>query len=169
MSATSSDALRHLALWLDRLQPRGGGGIKSRGILGRRRLARDGSGGCGWGGGGLLNFGLGLVFVVGGGVVPGGLALLPLLLLALLALRDGQLGGEPVDAPPQAGAQDGEDEAVDVVGGDEEEEEDELEGGEGAVGGLEEGGRRAGRKDALPELDEEGRHGGGGVFRGVRV
>lgn len=91
------------------------------------------------------------------------LLLLFLLGLCLLgALVSRQLRGEPVDAPPQAGGQDGEDDAVDAVGREEHGEQDELQGGEGDVGRFEEGRGWAGGEDAFPELDEEGRHGGGG-------
>lgn len=96
------------------------------------------------------------------------LLLLFFLLLLLLGLRllgalvSRQLRGEPVDAPPQAGGQDGEDDAVDAVGREEHGEQDELQGGKGDVGRFEEGRGWAGREDALPELDEEGGHGCGG-------
>jgi hypothetical protein len=82
--------------------------------------------------------------------------------LGLLALLVGdELGGEPVDGPPEAAAKEGEDDEVVAVCGDEQDQERELQGGETGVCGDENGGRWAGNEDGLPEVDEKGRHGGG--------
>lgn len=75
---------------------------------------------------------------------------------------------EPVDAVPQAGAEDGENTKVNRGGGYEEDEEEELEGAEGGVGRDEEGRCWAWGEDGLPEVDEEGRHGAVWCEREVR-
>ena len=72
-----------------------------------------------------------------------------------------EFGREPVDGPPEPGAEEREDDEVDAGGEDEEEEEDELEGGEGDVGGDEEGRGGAGGEDGCEEVGYESRHGAG--------
>lgn len=69
-----------------------------------------------------------------------------------------ELGGEPVDAPPEAAADDGQDDAVDAVRGEEEEAERQLQGREGDVCGDEEGRRGAGGEDGVPDVRGEGCH-----------
>lgn len=108
-----------------------------------------------------IDFGLGEVAaLIVGTIVRAGLAVAVVpgaqmlgLLLLFLGLAD--LVGEPVDAPPQAAAEQGQDDKVDAEGCGEEASEQQLQTGKGGVGGQQERRGSARGEDRVPEVCEE--------------